>query len=236
MSLPNVPLVLGTLVRRTTARTVPAATATVGNAPVAASSALTANYYQVRGVSSSSSNNNNNGGTSALPTPCKPWTALSGVQHSFIDRGISGSLVQLNSFGHRHFSSKFPPPPDIPDEPFTFEMPAERISDMTEEELTRTDDIPGWDLVTNPSRKFPPGALVGTVVSTKMAKTVNVSVDRYKLYRKLRKKIRYTRKFMAHDEGEVANDGDIVMIVPSQKFSRRKHFMLYEIVRSNGQL
>ncbi len=83
---------------------------------------------------------------------------------------------------------------------------------------------------------LPKGTLVGTVVSTKMQKTVNVAVDRYKVHPKYRKRIRYTRKFMAHDEHEVASDGDLVLIVPSQRISKKKHFVLREILKAKGQL
>mmetsp|Transcript_12799 Transcript_12799/g.23020 ORF Transcript_12799/g.23020 Transcript_12799/m.23020 type:complete len:107 (+) Transcript_12799:2-322(+) len=104
-----------------------------------------------------------------------------------------------------------------------------------------TSSIPGWDyLIHSPPKdaasNVPKGALVGTVVSTKMQKTVNVAVDRFRVHPKYRKRIRYTRKFMAHDEQEVARDGDVVMIVPSQRISKHKHFMLREIVRAKGQL
>lgn len=87
-----------------------------------------------------------------------------------------------------------------------------------------------------PPRKFPRGALIGTVVSTKMQKTVNVKVDRYKIVPKIRKRVKYTRKFMAHDENEVANMGDVVMITPCHRLSKHKHFMLREIIRPKGQL
>jgi len=84
--------------------------------------------------------------------------------------------------------------------------------------------------------QLPKGTLVGTVVSTKMQKTVNVAVDRYGIHPKYRKRVRYTRKFMAHDENEVASDGDLVLIVPSQRISKNKHFVLREILRAKGQL
>jgi small subunit ribosomal protein S17 len=67
-------------------------------------------------------------------------------------------------------------------------------------------------------------------------KTVNVAVDRYRVHPKYRKRLRYTRKFMAHDEREVARDGDMVLIVPSHRISKHKHFMLREIIRAKGQL
>ena len=112
-------------------------------------------------------------------------------------------------------------------------------SKMTNEDLKDTSTIPGWELIHSPPKDketIPRGALVGTVVSTKMQKTVNVAVDRYKVHPKYRKRMRYTKKFMAHDEQEVANMGDMVMIVPCQRISKHKHFMLREIVRSKGQL
>ena len=98
---------------------------------------------------------------------------------------------------------------------------------MTNEELADTSTIPGYSLIKNPpKRNTPRGALVGKVVSDKMQKTVNVAVDRFKIIRKYRKRWRFTRKFMAHDEHEVCNMGDLVMIVPCQKISRHKHFMV----------
>ena len=110
------------------------------------------------------------------------------------------------------------------------------LSAMTNEELLDLSTIPGWDLVHNPPRRNPRGALVGTVVSDKMQKTVNVAVDRYRIVPKYRKRLRYTKKFFAHDEHEVCNSGDLVMIVPCQKISRHKHFMVREIIRAKGQL
>jgi small subunit ribosomal protein S17 len=105
---------------------------------------------------------------------------------------------------------------------------------MTNEQLADTSNIPGWDCIHAPPKKFPRGALVGRVVSTKMQKTVNVAVDRYRIVPKIKVRERFTRKFMAHDEGEVANLGDIVMIVPCHRISKNKHFMLHEIIRARG--
>jgi small subunit ribosomal protein S17 len=110
------------------------------------------------------------------------------------------------------------------------------LSSLSNEELADTSTIPGWDLVHTPPRVYPRGALLGKVVSDKMNKTVNVAVERYRIVPKYRKRVKYTRKFMAHDENEVANLGDLVMIVPCHRISRHKHFMLREIVRPKGQL
>jgi len=110
------------------------------------------------------------------------------------------------------------------------------LKEMSNEQLADMSTIPGWNLVHNPPRHNPRGALVGKVVSDKMQKTVNVAVDRYRIVPKYRKRVRYTKKFMAHDEHEVCNVGDLVMIVPCQKISRHKHFMVREIIRAKGQL
>jgi small subunit ribosomal protein S17 len=126
--------------------------------------------------------------------------------------------------------------PDDDDEPFPEYTDDHAISGMTNEELQNTSDIPGWHLIHSPPRKFPRGTLVGKVVSDKMDKTINVAVDRYRIVPKIRKRVRYTRKFMAHDEKEVAVIGDLVLITPCQRLSKRKHFMLTEILRPKGQL
>merc|ERR1719464_1924915 len=111
-----------------------------------------------------------------------------------------------------------------------------KFKNMSNKRLADMSAIPGWNLVHNPPRRNPRGALVGTVVSEKMQKTVNVAVDRFKMIPKYRKRWRFTRKFMAHDEHEVCNEGDLVMIVPCQKISRHKHFMVREIIRPKGQI
>jgi small subunit ribosomal protein S17 len=132
----------------------------------------------------------------------------------------------------RCFSSALDTPEYAPFAPFN----TPNISSLSNEELADTSTIPGWDLVHTHPRTFPRGALVGTVVSDKMSKTVNVAVDRHRIAPKYRKRVKYTRKFMAHDENEVANLGDLVMIVPCHKLSRHKHFLLREIIRPKGQL
>ncbi|GAX21368.1 small subunit ribosomal protein S17 [Fistulifera solaris] len=110
------------------------------------------------------------------------------------------------------------------------------IHDMSNEELADTSTIPGWEWIHSPPRKFPRGALIGTVVSDRMQKTVNVAVDRFRIIPKLRLRRRYTRKFMAHDEQEVAKIGDLVMITPCHRISKHKHFMLREILRPKDKL
>lgn len=144
-------------------------------------------------------------------------------------RGFSSTPEETNLERHEDFSI-------APVEQSLERVKSEDFSKMSNEELADTSTIPGWDLIHSPPRKFPRGALVGTVVSTRMTKTVNVAVDRYRIVPKIRKRVRYTRKFFAHDENEVANKGDLVMITPSHRISKHKHFMLREIIRPKGQL
>eukprot|EP00559_Dactyliosolen_fragilissimus_P004508 CAMPEP_0184855994 /NCGR_PEP_ID=MMETSP0580-20130426/1150_1 /TAXON_ID=1118495 /ORGANISM="Dactyliosolen fragilissimus" /LENGTH=149 /DNA_ID=CAMNT_0027350729 /DNA_START=150 /DNA_END=599 /DNA_ORIENTATION=+ len=114
------------------------------------------------------------------------------------------------------------------------------MKNLTNEQLTDPSTIPGFsEFIHSPPRNretTPRNALVGKVVSDKMQKTVNVAVERYRIVPKYRKRVKYTRKFMAHDEEEVCKEGDLVMIAPCQKISKMKHFRVHEIIRAKGQL
>jgi len=72
--------------------------------------------------------------------------------------------------------------------------------------------------------------IVGVVSSNKMDKSITVSVERklkHPIYGKFVKK---TKKFMAHDEKNECNEGDLVRIVESRPLSRVKRWSLVEIV------
>ncbi|MEW6366758.1 MAG: 30S ribosomal protein S17 [Acidobacteriota bacterium] len=71
---------------------------------------------------------------------------------------------------------------------------------------------------------------VGTVVSDKMNKTVTVAVERrvrHPLYGKVIKK---TKKFMAHDESEVAKTGDVVLIEETRPLSKLKRWRVRQVL------
>ena len=72
--------------------------------------------------------------------------------------------------------------------------------------------------------------LTGTVVSTAMQKTINVSVSQFTRHPIVPRYVRKTRKFLAHDEHEEARWGDIVEIRECRPLSRHKHFALHRIV------
>lgn len=68
--------------------------------------------------------------------------------------------------------------------------------------------------------------LRGTVVSTKMQDTITVAVERYVKHPKYKKYLRRTKKFLVHDEGNTAKEGEKVEIKETRPISKRKHFEL----------
>ena len=71
---------------------------------------------------------------------------------------------------------------------------------------------------------------VGVVVSNKMDKSVVVRVEfrrRHPLYKKV---VRRFSKFMAHDENNECQIGDLVRIVETRPLSKRKRWIVEEIL------
>ena len=71
---------------------------------------------------------------------------------------------------------------------------------------------------------------IGKVVSDKMDKTIVVAVETYKKHSLYHKRIKYTKKFKAHDENNEAKIGDTVRIMETRPLSKDKRFRLVEIV------
>ncbi len=71
---------------------------------------------------------------------------------------------------------------------------------------------------------------IGKVVSDKMDKTIVVAVETYKKHELYHKRIRYTKKFKAHDENNQAKIGDTVRIAETRPLSKDKTWRLVEIV------
>ena len=70
----------------------------------------------------------------------------------------------------------------------------------------------------------------GVVTSTKMEKSIVISVERklrHPIYGKFVKK---TKKFVAHDEENSCNVGDKVRIMETRPLSKRKRWRLVEII------
>lgn len=71
--------------------------------------------------------------------------------------------------------------------------------------------------------------LVGTVVSDKMEKTVVVMLENRKMHPIYKKVVSSTKKVMAHDE-KGAPVGALVRIVESRPLSKRKRWVVEEIL------
>lgn len=71
---------------------------------------------------------------------------------------------------------------------------------------------------------------VGKVVSDKMDKTIVVAVETYKKHPLYGKRVKYTKKFKAHDEENRAKVGDVVRIMETRPLSKDKRWRLVEIV------
>jgi small subunit ribosomal protein S17 len=70
----------------------------------------------------------------------------------------------------------------------------------------------------------------GKVVSDKMDKTIVVAVETYKKHSLYHKRIKYTKKFKAHDETNEAKIGDTVRIMETRPLSKDKTWRLVDIV------
>ena len=72
---------------------------------------------------------------------------------------------------------------------------------------------------------------VGKVVSAKNDKTITVLVETYRKHPLYGKRVKYSKKFRAHDELNTAKEGDIVEIMETRPLSATKRFRLVKIVQ-----
>lgn len=70
----------------------------------------------------------------------------------------------------------------------------------------------------------------GVVVSSKMDKSIVISVERKVKHPKYGKFVKKTSKFVAHDENNDCNPGDTVKIMETRPLSKSKNWRLVEIV------
>ena len=73
-------------------------------------------------------------------------------------------------------------------------------------------------------------ALIGTVVSDKMDKTVTVAVERTYMHRLYQRYMKRTSNYAAHDERNECGVGDRVQIVATRPLSKRKRWRVREII------
>jgi small subunit ribosomal protein S17 len=70
----------------------------------------------------------------------------------------------------------------------------------------------------------------GRVVSDKMDKTITVLIETYKKHPLYGKRVKYSKKFKAHDEQNEAKIGDIVRVMETRPLSATKRFRLVEVI------
>ena len=72
--------------------------------------------------------------------------------------------------------------------------------------------------------------VTGTVISSKMDKTISVCIERTVKHPFYGKYIRRSTKVMVHDEVNECNEGDVVIIESSRPLSKNKSWRLQKIV------
>ena len=72
--------------------------------------------------------------------------------------------------------------------------------------------------------------LVGIVVSDKADKTIIVKVETQKKDPLYGKRVKYSKKYAAHDEENIAKVGDKVRLVATRPLSKTKRYELAEVI------
>ena len=77
---------------------------------------------------------------------------------------------------------------------------------------------------------------IGSVVSSKMAKTIVVEVTRRVPHPMYKRIVTKRKKFYAHDEEGTAKVGDVVRIIECRPLSKLKRWRLGEVIRHAVQV
>ena len=72
--------------------------------------------------------------------------------------------------------------------------------------------------------------VTGTVISSKMDKTISVCIERTVKHPFYGKYIRRSTKVMVHDEVNECNEGDVVIIESSRPLSKNKSWRLQKVL------
>ena len=78
--------------------------------------------------------------------------------------------------------------------------------------------------------------LVGRVVSNSNDKTITVLVETYRKHPLYNKRVKYSKKYAAHDEKNIAKVGDTVRIMQTRPLSKTKRYELVEVVKQAVEL
>lgn len=77
---------------------------------------------------------------------------------------------------------------------------------------------------------------IGIVVSTKMEKTIIIAVENKYSHPIYGKTLKKTQRFMAHDEKNICQLGDIVTINETRPLSRKKRWEVKQILNKTKNL
>ena len=73
--------------------------------------------------------------------------------------------------------------------------------------------------------------LTGKVVSAKCDKTITVLVETHRKHPLYHKMVKYSKKYRAHDEKNIAKVGDTVKIAMTRPLSKTKRYELVSVVK-----
>jgi small subunit ribosomal protein S17 len=74
----------------------------------------------------------------------------------------------------------------------------------------------------------------GTVLKTKMDKTIVVTVERRMAHKLYSKTIKRSKKYYVHDENGLAQEGDFVRIQETRPLSKLKSWRLLDVIRKSA--
>ena len=73
--------------------------------------------------------------------------------------------------------------------------------------------------------------LIGKVVSATNDKTITVLVETYRNHPLYHKRVKYSKKYAAHDEKNIAKVGDTVRLLSTRPLSKTKRYELVEVIQ-----
>ena len=73
--------------------------------------------------------------------------------------------------------------------------------------------------------------LIGRVVSSVNNKTITVLVETHRTHPLYKKRVKYSKKYAAHDEKNIAKEGDTVRIAQTRPLSKTKRYELVEVIQ-----
>ena len=77
--------------------------------------------------------------------------------------------------------------------------------------------------------------LIGKVVSAANNKTITVLVETYRNHPLYKKRVKYSKKYAAHDEKNIAKVGDTVRLLSTRPLSKTKRYELVEVLIESVQ-